>query len=138
MRFLILFISLTLLVIPAAPPKSLSDRNAKYGVVTGLQSFKVICQDCFHGEVAFLKIRENGYMTSSRDKRVKTDVTVYLDPCQDHEFEVKATLQNGAEKVKTLYYKMEACTVEDSKGSSNSSWPRWTFVIVAYLSTILI
>ena len=90
--------------------------------------------------MAYLKISENTYMISTRDTtRIKTEATVYLDPCQDHEFEVKATLQNGAEKVKTLYYKKEqACPEKNSTGSSNSSGPSWTFVIVAILLTFVI
>ena len=132
MTFLILFISLTLSHI------SLTDGEANYrdgNSTEGRQSFKVICQDCFHGEVAFLKISEKGtFLISTRDKIIKTDATVYLDPCEDHELEVKATMKStgDAEKVKMLYYKKEACSASKSKGSTNSSWPIWISVIVAF------
>ena len=98
MIFLILFISLTLSLISEAPQKFLTDSDARYqdgDITEGLQSFKVVGQDCFrsYGEVAFIKISEDSYITSSRNPRIKmkTEATVYLDPCQDHRLLVKAT-----------------------------------------------
>ena len=132
MTFLILFISLTL------SPICLTDGEATYqdgNSTEGRQSFKVICQDCFHGEVAFLKISEKGtLLISTRDKRIKTDATLYLDPCQDHQLEVKATMKStgDAEKVKMLYYKQEACPASSSRGSTNSSWSSGIFVTVVF------
>ena len=130
MTVLIVSLCLTLPVVSAAPPKSLTAGDAEYqdgDITQGLQSFKVSCQDCFrsYGEVAFIKISKNEYKTSSRNPRIKmkTEATVYLDPCQDHELVVQATMQSGAKKVKILYYKKEACPAENSKGSSNCVWP---------------
>ena len=141
MIFLILIISLALSLISGAPQKFLTDCDARYqdGVITeGLQSFKVICHDCFrsYGEVAFIRISENSYMTSTKNPNIKmkTEATVYLDPCQDHRLIVKANLRSGEETVKMLYYKKEACP----KGSSNSSCVSWIFSIIAFLLTIVL